>query len=246
MATQCTVSTAVDLADFCVCLLLIVARAELVAEVVVNSNRLLGKGWNATIQIRLWKSIYTMRSFHKHLLCNLLYVRPGQSFCCSFALVANFNYSLFHNSTNSLFSQKTGLQPPHLPLQLISMWASPNCQSPWPLSWKCSKRNRQKLFPHFLPTASKRDIHKTLGSTSSSPSSPSYPPVWSPTTSIGGNTRQCRTMWASLLAIGLSSPSIWLYFLFIPVPIYWQNAFSLQSTISWEHAFVSVVHSSKV
>ena len=37
MATQCTVSTAVDLADFCVCLLLIDARAEPVAEVAIIS-----------------------------------------------------------------------------------------------------------------------------------------------------------------------------------------------------------------
>ena len=33
MATHCTVTTAVDLADFSVCWLLIVARAEVVAEV---------------------------------------------------------------------------------------------------------------------------------------------------------------------------------------------------------------------
>ena len=124
-----------------------------------------------------------------------------------------------------------GLQPPHLPLQLISMWASPNCQSPWPLSWKCSKRNRQKLFPHFLPTASKRDIHKTLRLhlliaifTSLS----------NCLVTIRGKTRQCRTMWASPLAIGSSSPSFWLYFLFIPAPISWQNAF----TSSWTHTLL--------
>ena len=73
-----------------------------------------------------------MRSFHKHLLCNPLYVRPCQSFCCAFTFLTHFKSPLLHNSTNSLFSRNP---------------ASKNLISPCSLSILVSRSTRSQSLP---------------------------------------------------------------------------------------------------